>query len=380
VCHVGTAANSNLPLTGWLRFLGPPLDIEAKLAQMTAQLERISEQNESLTRENKILREENELLKRGLFGRKSERLEPGQLSFFEASAEAFPVKPTASAPKRPEAAMGHGRAPFPVNLPRERVELDVPEADLLCPCCGKQIKCIGEEITERGHCIPARIVVKQYVRTKYACPDGHAVKTAELPDSVIDGGKYEASVYAHIATSKYADHLPLHRLEGIFKRHGVHISKQSMWDMLVRTDELVAQPVLTQMRAELLKEEVLHADETPVTMRLEDGKGTKQGYAWGWRNLHREDEPSKALVEFRTSRGRDGPGRFLGDWSGALIVDGYAGYDEVIRTNGIVRAGCWAHARRKLKEAVDTGSSNAEGVLALVQKLFAIERPINEQV
>ena len=347
-------------------------DIEAKLA-------RLIEQNEALIRENKILREEVAILKKGLFGRRSERLEPGQLSFIETPSPAGSTEPAKQAEPKPKKT-GHGRAPFPPNLLREKVELDVAEADLLCPCCGKLMKRIGEDVTERGHCIPARIVVKQYVRTKYACPDGHAVKTAELPDGVIDGGKYEASVYAHIATSKYADHLPLHRLEGIFKRHGVHISKQSMWDMLVRTDELVAQPVLKEMRSQLLEESVLHADETPVTMRLEDGKGTKNGYAWGWRNLHREGEPSKALVEFRTSRGRDGPGRFLGDWSGTLIVDGYAGYDEVIRTNAITRAGCWAHARRKLKEAMDTGSSNAEGLLALAQKLFAIERPINEQV
>jgi transposase len=160
----------------------------------------------------------------------------------------------------------------------------------------------------------------------------------------------------------------------------VQLAKQSMWDMLVRVDELVAQPVLTQMRSELLEEEVLHADETPVTMRQEDGKGTKTGYAWGWRNLHRPGEPSKALVEFRTSRGRDGPVKFLGRWSGTLVVDGYAGYDEVIRANGIRRAGCWAHARRKLKDALDTGAADAAGVLALVQQLFDIERPINGRV
>ncbi len=348
-------------------------DIETKLV-------RLIEQNETLTLENKILREEVAILKQGLFGRKSERLDPGQLSFFETSASADSEEVEAPAKKKQEKKTGHGRAPFPPNLPRDVVELDVAEAELLCPCCDKPMKRIGEDVTERGHCVPARVVVKRYVRTNYACPDGHAVKTAELPDGVIDGGKYEASVYAHIATSKYADHLPLHRLEGIFKRHGVHISKQSMWDMLVRVDELVAQPVLVQMRTELLEESVLHADETPVTMRLEDGKGTKNGYAWGWRNLHRKGDPSKALVEFRTSRGRDGPARFLGDWSGTLIADGYAGYDEVIRTNAIARAGCWAHARRKIKEAVDTGSSNAEGLLVLVQKLFAIERPINEQV
>ncbi len=351
------------------------------IEDLQERLEKLIELNESLTRENKILRAELATLKRGVFGRSSERLEPGQLGFFEDSSPS----PVADAPSRleksrPEPKPGHGRAPFPPRLPRHVVELDVDEAEPRCSCCGKPMKRIGEEVTERGHMIPAQFVVNRYVRPKYACPNGHEVKTARLPDGVIDGGKYEASVYAHIATAKYADHLPLHRLEGIFKRYDVRLSKQSMWDMLVRVDELVAQPVLHQMRAELLAEPVLHADETPITMRLEDGKGTKTGFAWRWRNLHRPGEPSKAIVEFRTSRGRDGPRRFLGAWKGTLIIDGYQGYDEVIRSNGIRRAGCWAHARRKLKEAFDTGAANASGLLALIQKLFELERPTNEGV
>jgi transposase len=345
---------------------------EAKLSELT-------QKNTALTIENKILREENAILKNGLFGRRSERLEPGQLGIFEAEAELAVAEPPAPADRKARKKPGHGRAPFAPNLPRETVELDVAEVDRMCDCCGKPLQRIGEEVTERGHCVPAKIVVRRYVRPKYACPDGHGVKTASLPDGVIDGGKYEASVYAHVATAKYADHLPLHRLEGIFKRYGVHLPKQSMWDMLVRIDELVAQPVLEQMRTELLEEGVLHADETPVTMRLEGGKGTKTGYAWGWRNVRRSGQPSKALVEFRTSRSRDGPSRFLGDWGGTLVADGYTGYDEVIRANGIRRAGCWSHARRKLKEALDTGSTSVAGLLGLVQQLFAVEQPINER-
>ena len=363
-------------------------ELESKLEALEEQREVLKarhdslvEETNSLERENKILRDENALLKRGLFGRSSERLEPGQLDIFDTTAHVEPVEVPAAPPKpAPKKKRGHGRALFSPNLPREVIELDIAEGDRACSCCGKALKLIGEEATERGHIVPARLVVKRYVRPKYACPDGHEVRTASLSDGVIDGGKYEASVYAHVATAKYADHLPLHRLEGIFKRFGVQLAKQSMWDMLVRVDELVAQPVLTQMRTELLEEDVLHADETPVTMRTEGAKGTKTGYAWGWRNLHRSDEPSKALVEFRTSRSRDGPIRFLGDWSGTLIADGYVGYDEVVRVNGIRRAGCWAHARRKLKEALDTGAADAAGVLALVQQLFDVERPINKLV
>jgi len=354
----------------------------AKVEALQAKCEELQAQVEALTRENRILREENALLKRGLFGRSSERLGAGQLGLFATDDLPAPDLECEShtSPRSAKPSAGHGRAPLPEHLPREVIELDLDAAHRDCATCGKEMRRIGEDVTERASIVPAKLFVKRYVRPKYACPDGHAVRSADLPDGVIDGGKYDASVYAHIATAKYSDHLPLHRLQGIFKRYGVPIAKQSMWDMLVRVDELVAQPVLAQMRAELLAEEVLHADETPVTMRLEDGKGTKNGYAWGWRNLRRPGTPSRALIEFRTSRGRDGPKRFLEDWHGTLIADGYTGYDEVVRENGIVRAGCWAHARRKLKDALDTGSEAVSPLLGMVQELLAVERPINERV
>ncbi|HEX5065189.1 MAG TPA: IS66 family transposase [Myxococcota bacterium] len=344
-----------------------------------ALVEKLKEQLEALSRENKILRAENAILKQGLFGRGRERIDPGQLALY-AQGDALAVEieaqqdaPVAAKPKAERT--GHGRAPFAPELPRETIELDLPEEERCCGSCSKALRRIGEEVTERGHVVPARIVVRRYVRPKYVCPDGHEIRTARLPDGVIDGGKYEASVYAHVVASKYSDHLPLHRLEGIFKRRGVHLPKQTMWDMLVRVDELVAQPVLAQMRRELLTEPVLHSDETPVTLCLEDQKGSRTGYAWGWRNL-RGIGPPKVLIEFKQSRSRDGPLAFLGDWSGTLITDGYAGFDEVVRRNRIARGICWAHLRRKAKEALDTGSKGAARLLVPIQRLFALERAV----
>jgi len=349
-----------------------------RLQSLLEEFEKLRERLEVLERENRILREENALLKRGLFGRGTERIDPSQLALYETGQAAIPepAAPAEAAPRKDK--RGHGRAPFAADLPREVIELDLSEDERSCQHCGKGLRRIGEEITERGHIVPARVVVRRYVRPKYACPDGHAVKTAALPDGVIDGGKYEASVYAHVVASKYSNHLPLHRLEGMLKRRGVHLPKQTMWDMLSRVDELVAQPVLAQMRRELLAEPVLHSDETPVTVCLEDGKGSRTGYAWNWRSL-RGRGPPKALVEFRTSRSRDGPLAFLGDWSGTLIIDAYSGFDKVVARNDIVRAGCWAHARRKLKDALDTGSTSAAWVLAPVQRLFALERAMTQR-
>ena len=337
----------------------PPATVEQAIERLEAlsnERDELSSKLDALSRENKILREELQAYRLARFGRQSERLEPGQLSFFEQGEPPAPPAeesaPPADKGKRKKRKPGHGRGIFPDHLPREIIELDVPEEERICPCCGAAMRPIGEDVCERGHIVPAKLVVRRYVKKKYACADGHGVTTAKAPSGVIDKGKYEASVYAHVVASKYTDHLPLHRLEGIFKRYGVHLPKQTMWDLLVTVDDLVAQPILEQMKAELLTEPVLHADETSVTMRLEGGKGTRKSYAWVWRNLTGVG-PSKVLIDFRASRSRDGPLDFLGDWSGTLIADGYSGYDEVVRRNELVRAGCLAHARRKLKDALD---------------------------
>src|SRR5438046_1710356 len=152
---------------------------------MTMDLDRANEQIVALERENKILREELATLKLGLFGRRTERLDPGQLNLYmngataeSALAQDPPTVSQAPATQHAKTDRGHGRARFAEHLPREVIELDLPETERVCPNCGKPLRAIGEDVTERGHVVPAQIVVRRYVRKKYACPDGHAVRTA----------------------------------------------------------------------------------------------------------------------------------------------------------------------------------------------------------
>lgn len=358
----------------------------AALLERTTALEsahfKAVEHGHALERENKILREQLALMRQHLFGRRSERLEPGQLGLFSAAALAQPAEaaatPSVRAASRTQQLAGHGRASFAAHLPREVIECRVPDESRTCTDCGKAMQRIGTEVTERGHFVPAHFVVRSFQREKLACPAGHTLVTAQAPEPLIRRSKYEPSAYAHIAVSKYQDHLPLNRLEGIFKRQGVDLSRQTMWDMLVVVDELVAQPILEQCRKELLESAVLQSDESPVRMRCEDGNGSQETAAWVWR-LPREESPRKVLVQFEPKKSRDAPKRFLGNWSGTLVSDGTALHDEVARSNGIVRAGCWAHARRYFKKAIDLGNKDAALCLASIGRLFWIERAINER-
>ena len=69
--------------------------------------------------------------------------------------------------------------------------------------------------------MPASLYVIEEACQKYACSNGCTVLTARKPMQPIEKGLPGPGLLAHVAVSKYADHLPLYRQEGIFERQGV---------------------------------------------------------------------------------------------------------------------------------------------------------------
>ena len=367
----------------------PVLDITKLLAQNEA----LRAENAQLRASVEQLTEQVKHLAKNLYGRKSERLQPGQLDLFRVGEAVkdctdFGAEEVVTV-RRKKKTGGHGRGSLPAHLQRFEEWLDLAEDQRFCSKCGKLCQRIGEEITERAHFQPPTFSVHRYVRPTYGCPCGCEIKTADLPDGVIAGSKFDASVHAHVVVAKFLDHLPLNRLQGIFGRHGIKLPRQTMWDMLVRVDELVAQPVLAQMKKELLEETHLHADESPVRVKAEGEKGSKQGWVWAWRNepgIRAEKPPpgkpprrSKVLIEFHAGRGKAIPERFLGDWSNTCICDGHPDYSAVCEANGITRAGCWAHARRPFRDQLEQSPKWAALPLFLIGRLFALERAVRNR-
>ena len=174
---------------------------------------------------------------RRLYGPKAERFDPNQpwlLPELAGAAEPAVPLPATEATTEPAAGTkparpGHGRKPLPKELPRRRQEHLLPEAQRLCPCCGEVCQKFGEDISEQLDYQPASLFVWQHVRFKYACPKCHDhVTAAAVPVAVIDKGLPGPGLLAQIVASKYADHLPLHRLERILGRYGVDLARSTM--------------------------------------------------------------------------------------------------------------------------------------------------------
>jgi transposase len=315
-------------------------------------------------------------LTRRLFGRSSEKLDAAGLTFFgqdELAAPAAALEETAPpAPAEPEASTRRrhpGRKPLPAELPRERVVHDVPDEQKVCPECGAAKKCIREETTEQLDYVPASLKVVEHVRPIYACPccQGHVVQ-APMPPQPIDKGLPGPGLLAHVLTSKYADHLPLHRQEGILARHGIDLTRSTLCDWTMDCADLLS-PVVGEMKKEVLKSFVIQTDDTGVPV-LEPG-GTHRATLWTYLG-----DPAHPYIvyDFTWTRAREGPKAFLGDYKGFLQADAYGGYDELFAAGQIVEVACWAHARRKFVEAKASAPVQANQALLQIRDLYAVEK------
>jgi transposase len=261
------------------------------------------------------------------------------------------------------------------ELPVTRKEHDLPEAQKSCPCCGQMRRRIGSESSWQIEYIPGRFERIEHIRHKYACKhcdhngDGGNIELADKPTQPIEKGLAGPGLLAFIVTSKFADYLPLYRLESIFERNGFEIDRATM-SIWCRDVAEITRPLYDLMVQRVLQSHVISTDDTVMPMLAPGSGKTKQGRMWIY--IGDDDHPYN-LFDFTLSRSRDGPVKFLSDYNQTLLADGYGGYDGVVTRSGITRAGCWAHARRKFVDAEKAHPAIARDAVALIKRLYAIE-------
>ena len=196
---------------------------------------------------------------------------------------------------------------------------------------------------------------------------------ADLPALPIEKGRPGTGLLSHILVSKYADHLPLHRQEGIFKRHGLDIRRSTMCDWVGQSADLL-RPLVKEMKRQILLSTKIHTDDTPVPVRNGPRKQIRKGYLWVY-----IDVKNNVVFDYTPTRARDGPVAFLGDYAGYLQADAYAGYDAVFEKGWATEVGCWSHARRKFYDAKETDPARGHEMLVLIGRLYEIERQAKDE-
>ncbi|MEM7505052.1 MAG: IS66 family transposase, partial [Pseudomonadota bacterium] len=310
------------------------------------------------------------------YGPRRERFDAAQSTLFDLGETPDPTSaeeaPAESATKRRK---GHGRRRLPQDLPRQRVEHDLPEAEKACPCCGKRRHRIGFDISERLEWKPAEQYVIEHARAKYACPECEEnVSVAARFDEPIPRGLGAPGLYAGITVGKYGDHLPLYRLEEILSRGGMTISRSTQCDWMRDLAEL-SQPVVDRMAERIRQGEIIWTDDTTVPVLDRTQSKTKTGRFWVYIG---DRDHRYAVFDYTPNRQRAGPETWLAGWQGYLQADAYVGYNRLVAGDGVTEVACWAHARRKFHEARDSARAAAGAALSRIGQLYRFEKRVGE--
>jgi transposase len=337
----------------------------------------------SVTEQNKYQSLLRELLE-AQRNRKSEQLSKEQLALFEAAWQSRSAGDEFAADEDDDDLGGHagagpkaeptaqqkrgGRQPLARHLKRERIVHDLADAEKHCSGCGKDLRLIAEETTERYEYIPASMKVIQEVCLKYAC--NCTVRTATKPPQPIEKSTAGASLLAQVIVAKWADHQPLHRQEKMFERHGIDISRKTMGGWMAQCAELL-NPLYQLMKKEVLSSKVIGTDDTGVKVLDRKLSFARIGRIWPYVG----DAHHPVIVyDYTPTRSRAGPAKFLEGYKGYLQADAYSVYDAFFKPErGMIEVGCWMHARRYLFKALEFDEARMGPALHLIARLYAVE-------
>ena len=355
----------------------------------------VQQQEEEIVRLRQKLERMNELLlnaQRARFGQSSEKktyvmADGEQTGLFNEAEAVQDVK--ASEPTAEEITVAaHKRnkkrsyEELTEELPVEEILLELSGDQLKCEKCGGTFRLIGKKFVKSEIIyIPASVKLLKYFACTYACDRceketgyAHIVGTT-APPSLMKHSLASPSSVAEVMTRKYVDGVPLARQEKIWKREGIELTRATLANWVIQTSQTWLKPLYRRLKKALLESGAIHADETVVQVLKEDGKAaTSQSRMWVYVSPPRSGKPVR-YFEYQPDRKGCRAADFLKEFRGCLVTDGYSGYEQVLH---VTRCGCWAHMRRKWREAMPKGATVQTSQAAVgynyCNKLFALEK------
>lgn len=326
-------------------------------------------------------------IKRERFGARKERWESkeqGCLLFNEAEVEAVKLGEREELPLLEEQGeiqvegfkrkRGKRRA-LPENLPREIVQVELPESERFTQD-GQPLKVVGKEVSEKFVYEPAQMKVIEYHRHRYGVESGDPIKTAPPVPSIIPKGIVTASLLSDIVTKKYADGLPLYRQEEIWKRLDIDLSRSSMGRWVVQAAE-ACMPVWNALEGWLLEEEYVSCDETRTQVLKEKGR-TAESKSWMWVRATPGRKQPIVLFDYDPSRSGEVAKKLFAGWSGFFQADAYGAYNILEKQPGIIRIGCNMHGRRGFYDA-NKGAKAGQSLGAMALNYYGLLYEIEEK-
>jgi transposase len=343
---------------------------------------RLLEENAKLKNEIEYLRQMILLLKRDKFGSKSEKLPDlasDQFVFNELEVEA-----RNGVPEQTELIEGYERKkkgrgkkkPFPADLPREEVIIDLTEAEKICPYDGSRLKEIGEEVTEKLKIIPSKLIVVVERKKKYACLECNCHMAQAKSNSILPGTIATVEMIAFLIFSKFFQGLPFYRIEELFKLQGVDLKRGTMASWLMAVSAKL-QPVWNILEEWALETGYISIDETRVQVLKEVGRAPQAKSSMWARG---SPELGIVLFDYDISSAGHVAERLITGFTGSLQSDGHQGYNRLDKK--VHRLGCMMHSRRRFHEAYLAAKKQpgqSETAMKMIKKLYKLEEAYRDQ-
>ena len=302
-------------------------------------------------------------------------LELGNQALFGHSCEKAP-KRSDGVSRAKEPHKGHGPTEQ-LSLPVKDVVLSLEEPDMSCPKCGL---CLCEiagqfETSEEVTVVERRFVIHRILRKKYRCRCNGHIETAPAPLKLKPGARYSVDFALAVAIDKFVDHIPLERQVRIMLRQGLKVTSQTLWDQIEQLARL-ARPTYEVIHRQILRAEVIGADETRWPVMGKGNEGRDGWYAWCIRG------PAGVAFRILDSRSKQAGRTVLQGYRGVVVADGYGAYSALAedRAAPFTLANCWAHVRRKFWEIRENYPASCQEILDLIAERYTVERLIPKEL
>jgi len=378
--------------------------LKVEISRLKGENDKLNQVNAELKLTINHLTEQFRLAQHRRFGASSEKTMPEQLGLFDEAellADATALEPELEEviiPTHKRKKTKGKRKELYKNIPTEQIIHEMPVEDRICPDCGQPLHACKQDVLRRElEIIPAQIRAIEHIQVVYGCRECEKnaadepvpmIKSHVPAPMISNSGISSPSLVSFVMCNKYVLALPLYRQEQELMRLGINISRQTMANWIIYAATHWLEPMYRLLHDELLRNYILHADETSLQVIKENGK-TAQQKSWMWMyHTGRDAKNHVALFEYQPTRHGEHPLRFLADWNCCepryLHVDGYAGYKN-LENKGATLVECWAHVRRKFYDVIkilkpiERKNSKAAIGLDFCDQLFALERKFDKE-
>ena len=332
------------------------------------QMEGLTRQTQALNDKMQLMMEQLVLSKKSRFGRSSEKMAgPGQIRFMEVDGEIVffneaeavcdldAPEPDSLEPQQPKKKKQAGKREADLaGLPVRRIDHYLSEKELAAEFGEKGWKQLPDAISRSYRFVPAKVEVEEHHVGVYSSKTDDRMVKAPHPKKLLPGSLVSPSLAAAVLNGKYVNAVPLYRLEKEFERYGLAITRQNMANWVIRLGESCFGPLYDYLHTLLYRYPVIQADETPVLVNKDGRPAGSKSWMWVYRSGCLYQKEQVILYEYQKTRNASHPRKFLKDYNGICVTDGYQVYHTLEKEKEDLKiAGCWVHCRRKFEEALE---------------------------